>query len=399
MYVLDALKPNAGSQQHEYRLLCSGALYNGNVVTTDWTKSEPGRRLLSDPAVLLVVSRPIPAYPQELLLRVSVPVVREMRLPTPKAAGFGKIFIPHREVVDDLAALLTLFLRRLITVHSHVRTIPGSGDQAPWHGLPDYPEPIAQVRGGIVWQQRPLAVVTHGDGTQELDDRAPPPVAVDEAGLSATLASLPSLPAAETIVACARLYSQGMQLIEERAEVAYQLFIAAAETLATEALKGYAPTDDEKVSLKKPVYDRARKLGLSEQDSRELALLAAKGPFWTGQKFQRCLEQYTDKRLWSKDELFLTPEPMLPSESEFAEKLKLVYRSRSGALHTGKSLGATAGVGTSPWVPIDALDPLFSGEQTMPPVTWLERVVQMALVNYTESQRAALKAQQPGSAT
>jgi len=392
MYVLDALKPQTGAQQYEFRLLCSGTLYNGNAVGADWAKSEPGRLLLSDPVVLLVVSRPTQAYPQELLLRVSVAAVRTERLPTDKTPGFSKIFFPHREVADDLAALLTVFLRRLITLHSHVRTIPSPADSPPWHGLPDYPEPVTHLRGGIVWRRRPLGVITHSDGTRELNDDAPPPVPVDMTWLSAVLKELPLIPAAETIVASARLYSQGMQLIEERPDIAYQLFIAAAETLASEAPKGYSPTDGEKVGIKKPVYDQARKLGLSEQDSRELALLAARGSSWTSRRFQRCLQQYTDKRLWVKDDLFLTPEPMLPRESEFLEKLKFIYRSRSTALHTGAGLGATAGVGTSPWVPIDALEAALSGEQVMPPVTWFERVVQLALVSYVESHRTLKKA-------
>ena len=39
--------------------------------------------------------------------------------------------------------------------------------------------------------------------------------------------------------------------------MAHQMFIAAAETLAGEALEEYSPTDEEKVQAKKKVYDRA----------------------------------------------------------------------------------------------------------------------------------------------
>jgi hypothetical protein len=51
MYVLDALQesPAASTQGVElgdFRLLCSGILYNGNVVTYDWTKSDVCRSLL-----------------------------------------------------------------------------------------------------------------------------------------------------------------------------------------------------------------------------------------------------------------------------------------------------------------------------------------------------------------
>ena len=65
------------------------------------------------------------------------------------------------------------------------------------------------------------------------------------------------MPDAKAIVSCVRLYSQGMELIEERADVAYQMFIAAAETLAQAALKGDCPTHDEKISTN-PAFSRRR---------------------------------------------------------------------------------------------------------------------------------------------
>jgi hypothetical protein len=58
--------------------------------------------------------------------------------------------------------------------------------------------------------------------TQSLDDPTPPPVRVDGCWLSATLAELPSMSTAKMIVSCARLYSQGMELIEDRPDVAYR---------------------------------------------------------------------------------------------------------------------------------------------------------------------------------
>jgi hypothetical protein len=234
-----------------------------------------------------------------------------------------------------------------------------------------------------------LRVLTSYDGKQEFDDSASAPVAVDVGWLSSTLSALPSMSAAETIVACARLYSEGMQLIEERPEMAYQMFISAAETLAGEALKDYSPTDDEKVKAKKKVYDRAIQLGVIEAGARDLAIVATHGMAWTSKKFQRCLQQYTDDRLWQKDDLFVTVEPFLPKKTDFERVLGDIYHSRSSALHAGRSFPATVGVGTSPQIPIDAVVAAFSGERLLPPVTWFERVVQLALVSYIEEQRAA----------
>ena len=255
-------------------------------------------------------------------------------------------------------------------------------------GLPDYPQPIANTRPGVAWRRRPLGVLTMPDGTRELDDSASAPVRVDTDWLASVLTALPSIHTSKTIVACARLYSEGMQLIEERPEVAYQMFIAAAETLSSEALKAYSPADDRKIKSKQGVYDRAKQLGLSEENAAELAILATHGMGWTSKKFQLCLMKYTDARLWQKDDLFINFDPILPKEDNFEQALSNIYHSRSGALHTGKSFPATVGLGTSPQVSIHALAGVLSGER-LPPVTWFERVVQMALVSYIESQRVA----------
>jgi len=393
MYVLDALQESPaastrGVELGEFRLLCSGILYNGNVVTYDWTKSDVCRSLLRGRIVLYVVSQPTDSYPQELALRVPATLVTEEQPAGAKLPRVSKMFSPHREIADDLAALLTVLLRRLITVHSHVRTTPTEPVPSA-SGLQDFPQPIAGVRPGVTWRRRPLRVLTSYDGKQEFDDSASAPVAVDVGWLSSTLSALPSMSAAETIVACARLYSEGMQLIEERPEMAYQMFIAAAETLAGEALKDYSPTDDEKVKAKKKVYDRAIQLGVIEAGARDLAIVATHGMAWTSKKFQRCLQQYTDDRLWQKDDLFVTVEPFLPKKTDFERVLGDIYHSRSSALHAGRSFPATVGVGTSPQIPIDAVVAAFSGERLLPPVTWFERVVQLALVSYIEEQRAA----------
>ena len=54
----------------EYRLACSGELYNRGVVTADWRKSDITRVLLSERRVeLFVASRPFDDYPQELRYR------------------------------------------------------------------------------------------------------------------------------------------------------------------------------------------------------------------------------------------------------------------------------------------------------------------------------------------
>ena len=62
MYVLDFLKGQLGPEADgdgvifDYRLLCSGELYNARVVTFDWRKSDAARVLFDSPFSLAVCS-------------------------------------------------------------------------------------------------------------------------------------------------------------------------------------------------------------------------------------------------------------------------------------------------------------------------------------------------------
>lgn len=380
------LPPESGEEVSEFRLLCSGTLYRGKVQTYDWRKSDVCRVLLDGRIVLFVASQPVDFYPQELMLRIPVCMAVESNPPVEGKAGFSKIGFPHREVAADLCALLTLLLRRLVCLHTQVRVMRRPGEPSGF-GMDDWPLPVTQTGRPAVWRRRPLGITTDVDGRRELDDPSPAAVPVDSTWLKCILSELPAMPAAKTVVSCARLYAQGMELIEERPDVAYQLFIAAAETLAQAALKDYSPTDEERVATKKAVLEKAASLGLSASDARELALTATQGLTWAAKKFEGCLLRYTDHRIWEKDDLFIQLEPALPKEENFADALRLIYRSRSAALHSGEALGATAGLGTSPYIPVEAMAAMFSGKRWLPPVTWFERVVQRALCLFIESQR------------
>jgi hypothetical protein len=52
----------AKSVEVEYRLACSGELYNRNVLTADWRKSDVTRILLRTPFELFVASQPFAHY-------------------------------------------------------------------------------------------------------------------------------------------------------------------------------------------------------------------------------------------------------------------------------------------------------------------------------------------------
>jgi hypothetical protein len=98
----------------EYRLICSGAFYPNHILS-EWSKSDSARILLHSPFELLVASRPYDDYPQELALRFFVGEINETE------GSFSTFGFPDKEIAADLAALLTLLCRRLVTVSVKLR--------------------------------------------------------------------------------------------------------------------------------------------------------------------------------------------------------------------------------------------------------------------------------------
>src|SRR3990172_5564515 len=143
MYVLNLLKGGefANGQgtpvSFEYRLLCSGELYNSRVLTADWRKSDATRILFRGAFSLVVCSHPFHDYPQELCLRLSAPSVIESH------GAAISMFFPDEDIARDLAALLSLFLRRLITVAGKVRELHPRRYQEEPDLLLDFPVGVA----------------------------------------------------------------------------------------------------------------------------------------------------------------------------------------------------------------------------------------------------------------
>jgi hypothetical protein len=172
MYVLDHLAGRYGSPSDtnaavtEYRLLCSGELYNGRIQAFDWRKSDVTRNLLSSPCLLRVVSRPFDDYPQELSLHVSAP-----ESVTESKGNSVLMRRPDDDIAKDLAALLTLFLRRLITVFVKTRISRTSNLMLPpdmSSGRYDWALPIANPEKRIAWRKKPVSIGWSVGGAESL---------------------------------------------------------------------------------------------------------------------------------------------------------------------------------------------------------------------------------------
>jgi hypothetical protein len=391
MYVLQFLEKAANGPtsaevvQVEYRLACSGELHNRNVLTADWHKSDATRLLLQTPFELFVASQPFDDYPQELCIRFALDYVTEQT--HAERSSFNRIFLPDEDVIEDLCSLLSLLSRRLIAPGPKTREQHQTGSALGSYGT-DIPTPIIRRSRAAVWDRRPGTIVV-GIQEQKFIDNDPPPVGVDPGTLAEVLKRLATLANATKIVYASRLYRTGLELIESRADIAYQLLVSAVETLASVALAEYEPEESAKIATKRQVRTQALSYGLCEHQAAHLALLACNGIGWSKHKFIKFLtERVSAAELAEEDRVFMVPESLCPSPEDLEKSLSRIYQARSGNLHGGASLPRSIGIGTSPSIhsrsrPLNPLSP-----DTVPPVAWFERVVSIAaqkfLVEQTE---------------
>jgi hypothetical protein len=373
---LQTAEEQVGGDQVEYRLVCSGELYNQRVQTYDWRKSDVTRVLLEKPFSLLVASQPFNSYPQELCLRFAVNRVTEGG--TGETGSRTVSFLPDEDIVDDACAVLTLLARRLISPVVKTMITPSGGPLTPrWHQS-GVPTPIVDRFKVVAWPRRPLSVITSHSG-QTVEFNQPPPVGVDHEALAAFLMRLRARDKAQDIVYAAKQYKTALELIEDRPETAYLALVSVVETLATIALEKWEPEESDRIAVKANVVKRARDLGLCEEQAKQIALEATKGDRWLARRFVKfCLDYCPLSELRTADRLFMLPDFLKPAESDFEDCLKRIYRARSKNLHVALPFPRGTRIGTGPMIDVRELSSRLLGKLEFPPATWFERVVSIA---------------------
>jgi len=388
MHVLEYLAGRYANRKgtilSEFRLLCSGVLYNARVQTFEWQKSDAARSLLTEPCKLSVVSQPLDEYPQELTLLFTSP-----EHVTETAGNSIQMFPPDDDIAQDMAVLLTVFLRRLVTVYvkarrTHVRNPQSQAEQY----AEDVGLPIVGVATRVAWKRKPLGVVWGGGGVHSVIDDNPLPLGLDPILLSTRLTGLGYIRYADAFLMAARLYWQALRMIEEWPEIAYQLLVYCVETVANRKYSDFSPSRAEMVAAKGGVAKRAKKYGLTQQQAEDLAVLACSGMSWAFRKFQMFLDAAKDDVTTDGDDLFRLPSVFDPPADKFDQVISRIYESRSAAAHRGKAYGPSIALGTTPTVPISAVHELLSGSQEVPPVPWFERLVNAALCHYVDAEIA-----------
>lgn len=382
MHILSFLKKRSQKQTIddfitcEYRLLCSGTVYNSDVLTADWRKSDATRLLLNSPFTVIVASHPFDDYPQELALRFTADRVTEER-----RLGYST-FYPDEEIARDIAALLCLFCRRLVTVSAKIREMHPKQYEGEPEVFLDWPIGFVNSLKVKHWERQPATVVYGSGGVERVIDYNPEPKPISSRKLQKLFLSLPSSPYAESIVNSARLYALALERVGQDVDIAYQLLIASIETIANDFYRRDAPTESEMIKVKKNVADLAIQLGLTEEKGKQLAIEACKGVSWHARKFSKFLIENTGDELWTKDDLFKLPELLLPKKSDFELAIDEIYRARGKASHSGGTYPASARIGTRSTLPAGVLLDIDPSERPFPPIAWFERVVDSAITGF-----------------
>jgi hypothetical protein len=372
----------------EYRLACSGELYNRRVVTADWRKSDITRVLLREPFELFVASRPFDDYPQELCARLELSYITERE--ESRGVGFISNFLPDNEIMEDLCSILSLLARRLISIVGKLRERRAERDTGLGSYGWDAPVSVINIPGFAVWRRRPISIITSLEG-QRVEFHNPPPTGVDPQALRGVLLALPHLPAVEQIIHASRLYKTALELIENRPDITYQLLISAIETMAGVALPDYKPEQAEILETQRGalVREKAQDWGLDQAQAEVLALEACRDNPWATRKFKKfILDNVSADQVDNKDAVFPWWSFLRPSRENFEKTLGNIYSARSGNLHRGNPFPRWIGVGTSPTADPNDLPMTGLATKDVPPVTWFERVVSNAVRHYLIGQCA-----------
>ncbi len=363
----------------EFRLICSGQLYAG---PNPW-QNILSRVLLKEPFGLFVALPHMVdismSYPQELALRIGVQRVDEQK---------GSVSIqgyPIWDIAFDLAALLTLLCRRLITVAglASVKNDSPSPQLPPW--LRELPAPLVTAMDLKHWPQQPSVYINHPT-KPELNHYQPLIRKFETDRISGILKRLPSIEHAERVVLAARLYWSAMAALYERPDIAYLLVTMSVEALANQAVTKQEAKDDAKKSVPRRVRKKWEALGLTED--QVAGAWAEVAPAGSTYKFGRFMADNVTDQLWEADDLFCTNsflEPLLPTKATLGDALRTIYDQRNLFVHHGKPYPQMIGIGIGPLQSSEASADVLAGVR-FPPLVWFERAVHLALVNYIEKQ-------------
>jgi hypothetical protein len=376
---IDVLKnwgdSNLYADQFEYRFSLSGVAYFGDL-QGDYSNSQLGGYLLEKPIKLWKAGHSYDDYPQELVAWFRAPTVEL------KATGFSSSGIPHAEVATNIAALLTLFLRRLVVpigpASINVRNYPLA------EYIPNpFPLPLlTSTKKSNHWPKFPPQSIYGEFGS--------PAVPVIHKQLGDFLEAIGTHPNATGIISACQIYHRAMELLFTSPDASYIFFICATEAISKLDSQPKKRTDAELLQhhLAESIMQKLRALGHGIVDARKATLEIA-------EQFRS--KSPSDSELF--EEFFLKfskghfEEPILGASKDLldvkdvgglsdVEKIKRAYEARCKFVHSANQLDDSALMDVKNGVSIKAMFELMIEGDAAPSILWLERIVSHSFKSY-----------------
>lgn len=183
-----------------------------------------------------------------------------------------------------------------------------------------------------------------------------------------------------------RPYAEAMRIMQDWPKMSYQLLVYSVEAIANAVYKDYMPSRADRVNTKIQVAEFAKQLNVSEENAKDLAVLACEGMSWSRRKFKMFLAEMIDGDLDAPDDLFVDVNEFAPKMGNIMSYLNAIYEARSGVAHSGNAFGEAIKLGLGPNIPMRVSHEMLSSvDYKIPPVCWFERLVNCALNGYLES--------------
>jgi hypothetical protein len=375
-------KANPSADLFEYRFALSGYVFFGDLLG-DYSRSQLGGYLLEEPIRIWKVGHSYEEYPQELAAWFRVPTVETRK------KNIHSSEVPHPQVAEDIAALLTIFLRRLVVTVGSTSVLVTNYPTADYIPKP-WPQPLLiEAQKTYSWPRLPLTV-RYGEKGPEYHDNNSAIVPVSHKTLKEFLEAISLHPKADKIIAACRIYHRAMALLFQHTDASYLFFVCAAEAASKLHTADIAQSDEQLLNhpIAKAIIQKIQSLGHSPQEAREIALQIAE-PYRQkkpsgNEQFRAFLEKFgaghkDQPPLFNNQILQLFEGERQMPEAEAIDK---AYQARSGFVHTAQPFSAISLLGTSNRISYQAHIDLLIGDQPAPSILWLERIISHSIRNY-----------------
>ena len=375
-------KPSRNVYDVEYRLLCSGEIYNGSVIApTGWRKSSITRLLLRKPFLLFVSSQPFDRFPQEICLRA------RMKYRTISEENVMSTFLPSDEIVRDISSILSLLTHRLVSNYGKIRerhtvNLKEYGTDYRKY-FQDFPQPIFGECNSITWKHRGFSII-YGANETTVKEYNPPPQPILDKVIQSIFVRLPKWNMFEVFVRVARIYQQALEMIEELPEVAYELLVFGFEAMANSHFASWRPNQNEAKDSYEQEVTTLQQAKIPKSQIRQLVNIWSAKDNWSMKKIVKFAEEFCPSDFSKENDLFKDSGSFSDKHKNLANGLKKIYEARSGFVHRGKPLPTDAFLGLfRKNVPVQSLiSVMHHDEKSLPPLPWFEKVFQSTISNY-----------------